>query len=1376
MATIRVLGGAADPLGSAFDSNVEPVVEILTSTLIAVRNPVTSFLTSFSGTGLGFDLSSGSPVPFGTVTGLLIADGFGQSQLQVTGIVWDFGELDNALKELTDFDNEGPLNALLSGQPVVFDASAAPGGVDYSFDGVTQPVTLTGSSFRDSLEGGSGNDTIRPGNSNDGDIIFGSGGNDTIDITGLPSTNFVDLNYSRLSGPITANLNGAAGTFSVVKAGIGTDTVVGYRNSPASAEVSVSGTAAADTFNVTGTALFANFNAGAGNDTFNITLNSGGTVRVNYSFGAGVAQNVGAVVNLSTGIVTNDRFGGQDRINVTGTNGRVEIEGSDFADVITGSFRDERFILRGGNDTLDAGDGIDLVRFDRNQSSTGVVGDLLTGVFTGSWSGTAFTKSIANVEELRGTNLGDQFRGTGNDERFEGRGGDDLLDGRGGNDRLFGEDGNDTLIGGDGGDTLDGGAGNDRIEVGRSARDRGDNVIGSAGNDTIVYTGVGDGGDGWNNLTYHNLPGRIALAINGTANTGTVTKFDAGGAQVGVDTLVDVSRVLLDVNDGYNLTGTNGNDSFVLDGGTDTWVQIFGGRGADSYDLTLSGVVRVNFLRGWSDNSDFANQGLVMNLATGVIANDGYGNAETLTVRGGVTRLEIVGTRNADNIIGSARGEEFITEGGNDTIDGAGGEDLVRYDRNEATGPIQANMATGVVTGTWQGVAFTQQLSNIEEVQGTRFDDVIGGSIRNERLDGRDGNDILFGWGGDDDLFGGNGNDSLVGGLGNDYLEGGDGNDTLDGSADPTGFGDYMRPGLGSNTIIGSQTLYQVARDGIDISYQDLEGVGGLTILVGANGSGTVRSGIAGLVNDTFTWTHFFQGSQDADRITVTSSDGDWFEGFTGYAGNDTIDGGTGFDEVDYRSEAREHRDTARGVVVNMITGQATDTHGDTDTLINIEGIRGTHLADIVTARNVADAFLTFRGYAGNDTLVGSALGFERADYSRDIDDGGTAGIVANLAAGTIRDGFGNIDTVSLIDAVRGTAAADSIAGGSAGERLQGEGGNDTLLGNDGNDTLEGGAGNDFIGGGAGNDFIDGGSGSNTIFGGLGNDTVQGGDGYDEIYGSAGLNQLFGNGGNDFIQAGTGGDFIGGGAGNDTIRGGDGADTIYGGLGDDNIGGGAGNDQIFGSSGANVIFAGLGNDTVQGGTGNDTIYGSAGQNQLFGNDGNDVIYTSAGGDLAAGGAGNDQIFGSDGQDTIYAGLGDDFIGGGAGNDLIFAGAGANRIFGGLGNDTIVAGTGKDVMTGGPGADVFVFNSAAQIGIGAGRDVITDFTSGVDDIDLRALNTTFNGTAGVLGGGQASFFYFAAGGLLIGDQNGDGAADWVLELTGGPGLTVGDFLL
>ncbi|WP_435258458.1 calcium-binding protein [Thioclava sp. FR2] len=308
---------------------------------------------------------------------------------------------------------------------------------------------------------------------------------------------------------------------------------------------------------------------------------------------------------------------------------------------------------------------------------------------------------------------------------------------------------------------------------------------------------------------------------------------------------------------------------------------------------------------------------------------------------------------------------------------------------------------------------------------------------------------------------------------------------------------------------------------------------------------------------------------------------------------------------------------------------------------------------------------------------------------------------------------------------------------------------------------------NFVLNGDAGDDLIRGASGSDSLSGGVGDDSLIGGEG---------RNWLLGEDGNDQIYTGSGGDFVGGGAGNDTIRGAAGNDTIYGGLGNDNLAGGGGNDQIFGSSGANIIFAGLGNDTVVGGSGNDTIIGGGGTNQLFGNDGNDEIYTSADGDFAAGGAGNDTIRGSAGDDTIYAGIGDDFIGGGSGNDHIFAGAGTNRIFGGLGDDTITAGVNRDVMSGGPGADSFVFDSSTHIGIGLGRDRITDFTSGQDRIDLSALNQTFNGTSGLIGSGTASFYYFASGGLLIGDQNGDGSADWVIELTDRPNLAAEDFLL
>ncbi|WP_435257276.1 beta strand repeat-containing protein [Thioclava sp. FR2] len=1376
MVAISVFGTSPNtPLEDAFGHTF--TVEFQSSTEIRILTGATGYRTTFTGTGLGFSNIGGELVPIGTITSITIRNASNQIVMTFTGMSADATQFAAAVTALVEQDDPGPMGALIGSDPVSFDGSGAGTGVNYAFNGIFAPVTILGSNFQDTLEGGEGNDTIRPGGSNGGDFIAGSIGNDTIDLSGVGPEQFIEIFYAFLSAPVTVNVNGVADTATVLKGGgLGTDTILGARGVINGPGLNFSGTTFNDTFNISGVEGFVLLYGGAGNDAFNVNLDAGGAVRVSYAFGPGSRTGSGIIADLSTGVVSNDGFGGTDTINVTGNNGRLEIEGTDAADLITGSARDhERYLLRGGNDTVNGGDGFDLIRFDRNGSTSGIDADLVTGFITGTWNGASFTKQVSGIEGIRGTNLNDDILGAATDDVLDGRNGDDLLDGRGGNDELFGGAGADTLIGGDGNDRLDGGDGNDRIEVGRSSSGGGDQVIGSNGSDTIIYSGVSNGGDGWNDLSYHGLSGGIAVTINGGANTGTVQKFGSGGGLVGTDVLVDVARVVNDVNDGFSIFGTAFNDSFVIDGGAGSWIQIFGGRGADSYDITLSGIVRLNF-SGSYDEWMGATQALNINLATGVIANDGFGNAETITVHDGSARLEITGTMHADTYVGSARDENFTTSGGNDTVDGGGGYDVVRYDRREVGAGVTVNLATGTVTGVWNGTAFTQTLINIEAVRGSQFADVMGGSLADERFDGRDGNDTIYGWGGNDDLFGGAGNDILVGGFGNDYLDGGDGNDTLDGSADNTGWGDFMRPGLGTNTIIGSQVLYEVANDGIDISYSDVGGVGGLTISIGANGAGTVVSGAAGMVNDTFTWAHFFHGSQDADSIISTDTDTNRFQGFSGGAGNDTIDGGAGWDMIDYRHESRDHIDTASGVDVNLETGVAIDTYGDTDTLLNIESIDGTQFADSFIGRNAADAYAYLTGYAGNDTITGTDLGWETANYYDDAREGGTAGIVADLAAGTVQDGFGDTDTVSNIDEVRGTDQADRISGAGRGERLRAYGGNDTVLGNDGNDTMEGGDGADFIGGGSGNDVAYGGVGNDTIYAGLGNDTVRGEDGDDVIYGSAGRNVLLGDGGNDQIFTSAAGDFVGGGDGNDTVRGAGGNDTIYAGTGNDNIGGGAGNDLIYGSAGSNVIYAGLGNDTVQGGTGADTIYGSAGRNRLFGNDGNDVIYTSAAGDLAAGGSGNDSVYGSTGNDTIYAGLGNDFIGGGAGNDLIVAGAGVNRIYGGTGNDTMVAGTGRDVMTGGPGADVFVFNSAAHIGIGAGRDVITDFTSGVDDIDLRGLGQTFNGTAGLIGAGTASFYYVAASGLLIGDQNGDGTADWVLELSGAPTINAGDFLL
>ena len=85
----------------------------------------------------------------------------------------------------------------------------------------------------------------------------------------------------------------------------------------------------------------------------------------------------------------------------------------------------------------------------------------------------------------------------------------------------------------------------------------------------------------------------------------------------------------------------------------------------------------------------------------------------------------------------------------------------------------------------------------------------------------------------------------------------------------------------------------------------------------------------------------------------------------------------------------------------------------------------------------------------------GGVNGKDFADYYRDADFGGTRGIIADLNAGTVRDGFGQTDTLINIDRIIGTNNKDSFLGNA---------GNNVFAGLDGKDSFDGGAGFNTLG------------------------------------------------------------------------------------------------------------------------------------------------------------------------------------------------------------------------------------------------------------------------------------------------------------------------
>lgn len=164
-------------------------------------------------------------------------------------------------------------------------------------------------------------------------------------------------------------------------------------------------------------------------------------------------------------------------------------------------------------------------------------------------------------------------------------------------------------------------------------------------------------------------------------------------------------------------------------------------------------------------------------------------------------------------------------------------------------------------------------------------------------------------------------------------------------------------------------------------------------------------------------------------------------------------------------------------------------------------------------------------------------------------------------------------------------------------------------------------------------------------------------------------------------------------------------------------------------------------------------------------------------DKARGFGGNDTMLGNGGNDLLLGEAGNDDLRGGQGSDVLRGGAGKDVLSGDGGNDTLQGNGGKDRMTGGAGADHFVFGSVAD-SRGASADVITDFRSGLDVIDLRAIdaNTSQSGNQAFALATRAAdhsvWFTAQNGGVFLnGDVNGDGVADLrvFLQGAGAPGV-------
>jgi Ca2+-binding RTX toxin-like protein len=699
-----------------------------------------------------------------------------------------------------------------------------------------------------------------------------------------------------------------------------------------------------------------------------------------YLVMAGAGDDV--VDGITNGVVT------AQGSTVLGDNGLAHYGFSDLLlDVAT------TFSTVGGNDTIDTGDGPDIVLGGAGDDTIRAHGgnDVVLGDNgTVDWVGlhgdfttpdvVATTDPAAGGNDLIDTGAGNDFAagGAGNDS-VNGAGDDDVLLGDnahvefgyvgevvtytvtdptvGGDDTLHGGDGNDVLIGGTGNDTLYGDAGDDRIF--------GDHAALTAVSDgpspslVSVFTGASDGGG---NDELHGGDGDDLLVGGQGADN---LMGDAGD-----DDLIGGHNVPGGVDGGDTLSG--GDDADVILGDSGLTTRVLGeGNHYTRYPAPFDDVIRTVTLYEGSATQ---------------VGND--------QIDGGNGRDILHGQGGDDTIDGGAGDDELYGGQGNDTLRGEDGNDIVLGDRGQVFRAYD-NLGQPVVdsNGSWHKDVVLEDAGYINArvlLNGTL--DLTGDSQLATHLMHADLVLIMGavnGFGRALDAFGSwytealfvrlvqGGNDIEDGGAGNDVIFGQGGNDTIGGgSGDDVIFGDSATneiPLRGSipQVVKGVRLLgldsadaapYTIANQGVFIATPLTLRPEELTFNVPQIAEdSSVRGGLYSQAGSTTLLRP--DGWQMQDFIAFTP---DLLNSGSALPGNDTLDGGVGNDwifgdDVTFRSPQ------------NSGFQEIADTETRITTLL-FAALHGLHQLSLdyrYTEATLDGAALPHDVRLGNDTITG---------------------------------------------------------------------------------------------------------------------------------------------------------------------------------------------------------------------------------------------------------------------------------------------------------------------------------------------------------------------------------------------------------------------
>ncbi|WP_439817202.1 beta strand repeat-containing protein [Zavarzinia sp. CC-PAN008] len=830
--------------------------------------------------------------PSGSVTSITLSsdlvDSANQTLTLLGGAGSDTLKVDPFTATVVSIVGNGGNNVLVGGggDDVLLVGTTSAGNTN-TLDGGSGNDTLTGGASTDIMIGGLGNDTYTVDRTSDRVIEQANGGTDTVlssvsfSLAGVFAENVTLLGAGNLNatGNSFANtLTGTAGN-NVLDGAAGADLMIG----------------------------------GSGNDTYVvdnagdriIEVANGGVDQVRTT--ASTTLGSGAEVEVITLL-------GGGNLNVTGSNTANTIVGNGGANVLLGLAGADLILGNGGNDTLDGGADADTL-FGHAGNDTLVGGTGVDTMFGGSGNdvyqvdnpadlvGEAANGGIDTVRASASFSLANKAQV----EHIVLLGSANLnATGNALANSLTGNTGNNVLDGGTGADVMAGGLGSDSY------------IVDSAG-DRVVEAANG-GTDGISTTLSYTLAG---LQVENLKLLGTGNLNATGNSFANILTGNAGNKVLNGMAGTDRMFGGKGDDTYIVDNASDQ-VGEAANEGTDTVRSAVSFILGANV------------ENLVL---LGGSAINGTGNTLANTILGNVGNNTLIGGGGTDRILGFEGNDVLTANGmlyggsGNDTLTGSGwldggeGNDVL----SGATGTLIGGAGDDTYSGngspvlieTANGGSDTVRINGNFDLSNTpHIENVVLFGFSEGTVIGNDLSNHIIGNSADNFIDGGAGADTMLGGDGRDtYVVDDPGDRVIEGNGDNSGRDVILA--TASVTLAGTfvEEVTLLGSDAIDalgnMQVNTLVGNAGDNTLSGLDGNDTVIGNggndlIMGGSGDDFVQVYDTYSPQLDGNSTLMGQDGDDYiagglghdtlygganrDFLIGNDGNDWLDGGSGFD------------------------------------------------------------------------------------------------------------------------------------------------------------------------------------------------------------------------------------------------------------------------------------------------------------------------------------------------------------------------------------------------------------------------------------------------------------------------------------------------